>query len=334
MEPGSGKNWIVLFGSPSDPLMIVFGPAAISFFQQPELAFALAKSSSIRASTLLVRGGSNGWTLLTTPTEPGSNVERFARLAHVAAADLVDDYQVTPTEDRVLETQQSAHSASQLPALLRLPATYLENRFPSETEEFNPVGHARALDAVGRPKRAEVVLTNALPFDDSGVVHFHLGEVVAAAGDANRALPLLERAFALAPKQADVAQALGIVYIQLGRAEDALRTFQQAATIADTFETWANVSTAAFNIEKYSIAYDAAKKMIVHERSDGHGYFLAAAAAKKLGHDEDARQQLKAGRRAPKCSVPPETIEWAVRAAEAGDGDRSATPGCARRRAD
>ncbi len=317
MEPGSGKNWIVLFGSASEPLMIVFGPAAISF-RQPECAFALAASSAVGTSTLVTRAGA-GWTLLTTPTESRSTIERFTRLAKKAAADLVDNYQEGPLEDLVLKTPQSPLAPNALPPLLRLPAAFWENRFPSEMEDVEPVRHARALDAVGRPKRAEMILTRALPFDDSGVVHFHLGEVIVAAGEANRALPFLERAFVLAPGQPDVAQALGIVYLQVGRAEDALRAFQAAATIADTFETWANVSTAAFVVEQYSLAYDAAKKMIVRDSTDAHGYFLAAAAAKSLGHDDDALQQLKAARRASKCSVPQETIEWAVRAVEAGN---------------
>jgi len=95
---------------------------------------------------------------------------------------------------------------------------------------------ANAEQSAGRSVEAEATCREIIARDDSHFGAWHLRGIIALrAGDAAAALPLIERAVALALERADCRNSLGFVLALLGRKTDAEAAFRKATELDPSF---------------------------------------------------------------------------------------------------
>jgi tetratricopeptide (TPR) repeat protein len=317
MNKGADVSWVASFGSPAEPIVVVIGPAAEVVFSDPAALFGLVQALGVGSPRLRIVRESPSWVLLTTPGEPEGTVRHHEKLAALIAEDAAANPLRAPREDRFVDRPARLCPP---PELMALPGEYMDLRFPRGAPP-RAVDHARALVRIGWPGRAAALLRPLAAEDRDGEASYYLGDVLLNhLHDHDAAVAPLEQAVQMAPHQPEALHALGLAYAFTGRTRQAVVVQRRAADAVDTFECWANLATAALDVDPQQ-SYEAATRAIARDPAERHAHLIAAAAAGELGQHDVAARHLRDAEKAPRSGIP-EQIASSLVARARGEAER------------
>jgi protein O-GlcNAc transferase len=157
---------------------------------------------------------------------------------------------------------------------------------------------AMALQAQQRPGAAEELskeLNQAYQLDpENPIINLELGRLLAASGDDQQAIQLLQHAYALMPQSADAAYQLGLVLQRSNRMSEAIPLFQSAAA-ADPGnpDILANLGMALCQQQKATQAVPLLQKAVRLAPNEPIAHQNLAAAYIQLSQFDDAVSELR-----------------------------------------
>ena len=116
-----------------------------------------------------------------------------------------------------------------------------------------------------------------------------LGVVELQAGRPESALPWLERARGLDPRQPDVHLNYGAALLALGRAQQALGSFDQALSLNRTSAlAWSNRGNALVNLQRLDEAVESYRQALRCDPRDARAHVNLCSALQSLGRPQEA----------------------------------------------
>jgi tetratricopeptide (TPR) repeat protein len=150
-----------------------------------------------------------------------------------------------------------------------------------------------ALQAQQRSGAEELKLAYQLE-PDNPMINLELGRLLAANGDDQHAIPLLQHADALLPQSADAAYQLGLALQRSNRMSEAIPLFQSAAAAdPDNPEILANLGMALCQQQKATQAVPLLQKAVQLAPNDPIAHQNLAAAYIQLSQFDDAVSELR-----------------------------------------
>jgi adenylate cyclase len=160
---------------------------------------------------------------------------------------------------------------------------------------------------------ARPLAQRALALDDAdSMSHFAIGFVLHMGGDIAGGLSEYERAIGLNPNHAWAVGALGGLYANDGRPDEALAALRKAMRASPhdplmwIWMLW--VAATHFYAGDFSAAVDAANRLIRFRPDKSNAYRFKAAALGHLGQIEEAKQALNMA-----IEVSPQNFDYFVR---------------------
>jgi protein O-GlcNAc transferase len=155
-----------------------------------------------------------------------------------------------------------------------------------------------ALEAEQRPGVAEELseeLNRAYQLDpDNPVINLELGRLLAASGDDQQAIQLLQHAYALMPQSADAAYQLGLALQRSNRMSEAIPLFQSAAAAdPNNPDILANLGMALCQQQKATQAVPLLQKAVQLAPKKPIAHQNLAAAYIQLSQFDDAVSELR-----------------------------------------
>jgi protein O-GlcNAc transferase len=153
---------------------------------------------------------------------------------------------------------------------------------------------AMALQAQQRPG-ADEELNQAYQLDpDNPIINLELGRLLAASGDDQQAIQLLQHAYALLPQSADAAYQLGLALQRSNRMSEAIPLFQSAAAAdPENPDILANLGMALCQQQKATQAVPLLQKAVQLAPDKPIAHQNLAAAYIQLSQFDDAVSELR-----------------------------------------
>jgi tetratricopeptide (TPR) repeat protein len=151
-----------------------------------------------------------------------------------------------------------------------------------------------ALQAEQRPGPAEELKLAYQLDSDNPMINLELGRLLAASGDDQQAIQLLQHAYALMPQSADAAYQLGLALQRSNRMSEAIPLFQSAAAAdPNNPDILANLGMALCQQQKATQAVPLLQKAVQLAPSDPIAHQNLAAAYIQLSQFDDAVSELR-----------------------------------------
>ena len=287
---------VARFGSPAEPIVIFAAARARALVEDPPLLFGTLDEIGCRLDQLRAMSLEPRSLVVSKVSEPVEALTPIVWMSQVLGADAFDG---APIDDKYHAfMERPTHTRREL-RLAFVAEDYFRYRFPSDRKP-TPEEIARALGRVGRFDRSAAILREELrKRPDDAPLLFHLGDILVRIGEAEAAIPMLQRSAELAPHQLDPRSSLALALMECDRHREAKQVYLELVTMSGGgFGEWMNVATICLHLGDWEEGWRATMQALALEPTSAHANALAARLACKLGDHAAVQrhcQQAEAG---------------------------------------